>query len=51
MFKTLGYDIAPADIGQLIQLVDTDGNGTLDFDEFVALMDLFLKHEEETTGS
>jgi Ca2+-binding EF-hand superfamily protein len=46
MFKTLGYNITPEDIGQLIQLVDTDGNGVLDFEEFVSLMEIFLKHTE-----
>jgi Ca2+-binding EF-hand superfamily protein len=44
MFKTLGYETSVEELTQLIRLVDADGNGALDFDEFVSLMDLFLQH-------
>lgn len=49
LFRTsLGYpDTTPEEIAQLIQLVDSDGNGVLDFEEFVTLMDLFLQHEQQ----
>lgn len=48
MFQTLGYEATAEEIAELIQMVDTDGNGVLDFDEFVALMDIFLQHEQAT---
>lgn len=43
MFKRLEYDLSEADLEQLISLVDEDGNKTLDFEEFVKLMDMVLQ--------
>jgi calmodulin len=49
MFKTLGYETTVEEITQLITLVDADGNGALDFEEFVTLMDLFLQPSSSAT--
>ena len=44
MFSKLGYEINTEELVQLIALVDDDKNGTLEFEEFIKLMDLFLQH-------
>lgn len=35
---TLGIDATPEDIESMIAEIDQDGNGTIDFEEFVAVM-------------
>lgn len=47
MFQKLGYETTLEELTQLIQHVDADGNGSLDFEEFLALMDIFLSTGEE----
>ena len=36
--KTLGMDAEPEEIRKLLNDVDTDGNGTVTFDEFLVMM-------------
>ncbi len=47
MFQKLGYETTREELIQLIKHVDTDGNGSLDFEEFLTLMNIFLRTGEE----
>lgn len=43
LVSTLNINIPGSKVGDLFKKYDTDGNGVLDFDEFVGFMDFLLK--------
>ena len=45
MFLSLGQEPSPAEIKQMIQAVDENSDGTVDFEEFLMLMCKQLKKE------
>uniref|UniRef100_A0A2C9K224 EF-hand domain-containing protein n=1 Tax=Biomphalaria glabrata TaxID=6526 RepID=A0A2C9K224_BIOGL len=45
VMRTLGHNPTDSELQDMIQEVDADGNGTIDFNEFVAMMS---RHNSET---
>jgi len=47
VMRSLGQEISNAEIQHMIQEVDTDGDGSVDFDEFLTLMTRQMQFSEE----
>ncbi len=45
--KNLGYNLKPEQLEECIEAVDGDGSGSVDFDEFLALMTKKTKEAED----
>ena len=47
LFRNMGHDFTEIEIKDMINEVDLDGNGTIDFDEFLNLMVRKMKETDE----
>ncbi|CAF5146089.1 unnamed protein product, partial [Rotaria magnacalcarata] len=47
VMKNLGHNLKPDQLAECIDAVDGDGSGTVDFDEFLALMQKKTKEAED----
>ena len=47
IMKNLGYNLKPEQLEECIEAVDGDGSGSVDFDEFLALMTKKTKEAED----
>lgn len=47
VMKNLGHNLKPEQLAECIEAVDGDGSGTVDFEEFVALMTKKTKEAED----
>lgn len=47
VMRSLGQNPTDADIQDLVKKADTDGNGTIEFNEFAPLMKKFMKPQEK----
>jgi len=47
VMKNLGHNLKPEQLEECIEAVDGDGSGTVDFDEFLALMAKKTKEAED----
>ena len=46
LMESMGYSISKQELAQHIKAVDADGNGTLDFSEFLTLMATKIKYND-----
>ena len=47
VMKNLGHNLKPEQLQEAIEAVDSDGSGWIDFDEFLALMEIKTKEAED----
>jgi calmodulin len=47
VMKNLGHNLKPEQLQEAIEAVDADGSGWIDFDEFLALMEIKTKEAED----
>jgi len=47
LMRTLGHDLKQHELRDLMEHVDTDGSGTIEWDEFLPLMAAMVKEKEE----
>jgi len=47
VMKLLGQNPSPDQLAQIVQEVDTDGSGSIDFDEFLVMMVMQMKEEKK----
>ena len=47
VFSTLGQDLSEEELTEMINTVDADGDGTVDFEEFVELMEMRMNDNDE----
>lgn len=47
VMKLLGQTPSPDQLNQIVQEVDSDGSGTIDFDEFLVMMVMQLREEKK----
>jgi hypothetical protein len=54
LMKTVGYDCTEEEVDDMISEIDIDGNGDIDFDEFITMMSKkpeALRHPDEIKGA
>merc|ERR1719326_540498 len=50
VLRALGFEPEPGEVEKMISDVDDDGNGTMEFDDFMRMMEAKIKNQDPDAG-